>query len=91
MRCFYCKQPEDDAHRYGCPGELEPASVRSIQPKIEGAEDAYKPFDEAVREFERGNEDGHKAPELQTPSEHPSYRLGLALASEARGIKEAAA
>jgi len=87
MRCFYCKQDDRGPHRYGCPGLLEPASVRSLQANIDGAEDAYKPFDDAVREFQQGENDGHQAPELRTASEHPSYRLGLALALE---IKEAA-
>ena len=81
MGCFYCKQPEDEAHLYGCPAELgDPDGMKDMTTSGEGGDEAlYTRFDEAVREFMKGFEDGSKEPLLRTPSEHPSYRLGLSL------------
>ena len=90
MKCFYCKQPEDDAHLYGCPAELgDPYGTQDLAAsegrREEGGETFHTRFDEAVREFMSGFEDGSKEQSLRKPSEHPSYRLALSLSLAKKG------
>ncbi|TSC55952.1 MAG: hypothetical protein G01um101418_523 [Parcubacteria group bacterium Gr01-1014_18] len=85
--CFFC-ETKGDTHLSGCPDGLylqasnklfkgKPDLVVFFTALSKDAKCLDTDHAQAVREFERGYDDGWKIEKYRRPSDHPSYSLGL--------------
>ena len=91
-KCFYCEIEGKVPHLNGCPHKI----YREVSDQVFGGATSNlevvcfalsrasnkidEKVEEAMDQFDRGYDDGHKTKSARQSSDHPSYKLGLSRA-----------